>query len=350
MTARKMTWVVFKKFQSIAVKGPMFLPILLSTASAQTPEYYGAYARDAGRLVQLEQDVKKVNRLDFTPDVTFIIYDKWIAQPGGRPLNQAIVIKRQFFVRNHVLTNPFSPFQQSAPPVKPLNGWGAEEFEGPLQILLKPFKEQIEAVEAVPRERLSAGVYSLIVPGASFTFSVKFTEIRTDDHCVDMYADSIGAILGARSFRRCGSAGTTQAGSKPSDPRADPRFASLVVEGRRSAEARNWKAAEAAYRKLLELDPENFEAHANLGASYLALGLYQSSIFHGQKAMNLRPDEPNPYYNMACTYAKMGEIAKAIALLTQAVAKGFKDFDWMRRDPDLESIRNEPGFKSLGQR
>jgi hypothetical protein len=37
----------------------------------------------------------------------------------------------------------------------------------------------------------------------------------------------------------------------------------------------------------------------------------------------------------------------ALALLKQAVAKGFKDFDWMKRDPDLESIRNDPRFQSL---
>jgi hypothetical protein len=43
----------------------------------------------------------------------------------------------------------------------------------------------------------------------------------------------------------------------------------------------------------------------------------------------------------------MGETDRAIALLKQAVAKGFKDFDWMRRDADLESIRKDQRFVSL---
>lgn len=46
-------------------------------------------------------------------------------------------------------------------------------------------------------------------------------------------------------------------------------------------------------------------------------------------------------------YARMGEAEEAITLLKQAVAKGFKDLGWMRKDPDLESIRNDPPFKSL---
>lgn len=32
----------------------------------------------------------------------------------------------------------------------------------------------------------------------------------------------------------------------------------------------------------------------------------------------------------------------------QAVAKGFKDFEWMRKDPDLQSTREDPRFKALG--
>jgi hypothetical protein len=37
------------------------------------------------------------------------------------------------------------------------------------------------------------------------------------------------------------------------------------------------------------------------------------------------------------------------ALLEQARAKGFNDFEWMKRDPDLESIRTDPRFQSLSR-
>lgn len=63
--------------------------------------------------------------------------------------------------------------------------------------------------------------------------------------------------------------------------------------------------------------------------------------------MNLRPDDYRPYYNMACTYARMGDTERAIALLKQAIAKGFKDFEFMRSGPGLESIRHDSRFKSL---
>jgi hypothetical protein len=112
----------------------------------------------------------------------------------------------------------------------------------------------------------------------------------------------------------------------------------------------NYQEEEKRYRDALERDSDKFEAHANLGRIYLRLQDFEKSIYHHRQAMNLRPDDPNAYYNTACTYAKTGETEKAIALLKQSVAKGFKDFDRMRKDSDLESIRNEPGFKSLVER
>jgi hypothetical protein len=37
----------------------------------------------------------------------------------------------------------------------------------------------------------------------------------------------------------------------------------------------------------------------------------------------------------------------AVALLEHASARGFNDFEWMKRDPDVESIRNDPRFQRL---
>ncbi len=38
---------------------------------------------------------------------------------------------------------------------------------------------------------------------------------------------------------------------------------------------------------------------------------------------------------------------KAIEMLEKAVEAGFTDLDHMRKDPDLDPIRNHPGFKEI---
>jgi hypothetical protein len=53
------------------------------------------------------------------------------------------------------------------------------------------------------------------------------------------------------------------------------------------------------------------------------------------------------HYNIACLHATSGRKADAVAALARAVEFGFREFDWMTRDRDLESIRGEEGYKKI---
>jgi HEAT repeat protein len=53
------------------------------------------------------------------------------------------------------------------------------------------------------------------------------------------------------------------------------------------------------------------------------------------------------YYNLACNSAKAGDRAKAVEWLEKAVRAGFIDRPWIKKDGDLDSIREEPGYKKL---
>jgi HEAT repeat protein len=53
------------------------------------------------------------------------------------------------------------------------------------------------------------------------------------------------------------------------------------------------------------------------------------------------------YYNLACNSAKAGDKAKAVDWLEKAVKAGFVDRAWIRKDGDLDGIRDEPGYKKL---
>ena len=53
------------------------------------------------------------------------------------------------------------------------------------------------------------------------------------------------------------------------------------------------------------------------------------------------------YYNLACNSAKAGDRAKAVEWLEKAIKAGFIDRAWIRKDGDLDSIREEPGYKKL---
>ena len=63
--------------------------------------------------------------------------------------------------------------------------------------------------------------------------------------------------------------------------------------------------------------------------------------------MTLRPTDPTLHYNCACTYAKLGMKADAMDSLRKAWDLGYRDTVWVRRDPDLATLHDEPEFDRL---
>ena len=53
------------------------------------------------------------------------------------------------------------------------------------------------------------------------------------------------------------------------------------------------------------------------------------------------------YYDQACCYAMVGQKKKALAALEQSVLLGYKDYNYMKSDNDLQSLRKEKKYLSL---
>jgi HEAT repeat protein len=51
------------------------------------------------------------------------------------------------------------------------------------------------------------------------------------------------------------------------------------------------------------------------------------------------------HYNLACALSLAGKKAEAVESLKQAAELGYRDADWIRRDRDLDAIREEPGYR-----
>ncbi|MBI4913538.1 MAG: transglutaminase domain-containing protein [Acidobacteria bacterium] len=62
----------------------------------------------------------------------------------------------------------------------------------------------------------------------------------------------------------------------------------------------------------------------------------------------LSPDvRAGVHYNMACAAALLGRTGEALACLGEAVGSGFGNWANLSTDPDLDSLRKEPGFRWL---
>ncbi len=93
--------------------------------------------------------------------------------------------------------------------------------------------------------------------------------------------------------------------------------------------------------------PEDVRARILLAARCAQTGNAREASQHLEMAVAMRPNDPNTLYNAACTYGVLGMKAESLAMLRRAIEGGFTDFEWISRDSDLSSLRDEPGFKRL---
>ena len=66
-----------------------------------------------------------------------------------------------------------------------------------------------------------------------------------------------------------------------------------------------------------------------------------------KKLIALQPDNAATYYNVAVLYALQNNVSESLAWLNKAIAKGYDNWDLIKTDKDLESIRNSEGYREL---
>lgn len=101
------------------------------------------------------------------------------------------------------------------------------------------------------------------------------------------------------------------------------------------------------YEKYLSQHPDDARAHMYFATDLVQIGKIDQAKSEAKKALELSPGDPLMLYNAACFYAQLGEKRLAIDSLKNAIAIGYAEFEWLKRDTDLESIRNEPEFVEM---
>ncbi|MFP6762941.1 MAG: HEAT repeat domain-containing protein, partial [Planctomycetaceae bacterium] len=120
------------------------------------------------------------------------------------------------------------------------------------------------------------------------------------------------------------------------------------------------------YRKLVELEPDNSTTWTGLGLVLIRLGKIQAGIRHGEDIRSKFTGQNIFHYNMACIYGRSIEVLRekpeltekdrqqiegwqkqAMSDLRASVEKGFKDLGWLQEDPDLDSLRELPDYKTF---
>jgi len=116
----------------------------------------------------------------------------------------------------------------------------------------------------------------------------------------------------------------------------------------------NKERAAEAYRHALELatrqmefNPDDPRAATMRAVSLCRAGQPEEGLHWAEQALAIDPGDAGVRYNVACLYALEGEKDRAFECLEEAVRAGFGNRAWIEKDPDLESLRDDPRFTAL---
>lgn len=110
----------------------------------------------------------------------------------------------------------------------------------------------------------------------------------------------------------------------------------------------------AVLRKLLEIYPRYLSQHPDdtyrrmaFAVALALVGRVEEAKQEGTQALELSAGDPVMMYYGACLYARLQEKQLAIEWLRNTIAAGYENYEWIKRDPDFENIRNEPEYIEL---
>lgn len=135
------------------------------------------------------------------------------------------------------------------------------------------------------------------------------------------------------------------------DPlRTDPRFTALKAKARAARSGRSadkCRAAVVRYDQLAGRGSKDGRALFDNGQDLLSCGELDRAARTFMAAAEAGRREGTALYNAACARALESRNAEALDLLERAVAAGYDGTGHLRRDDDLDSLRDEPRFARI---
>lgn len=98
---------------------------------------------------------------------------------------------------------------------------------------------------------------------------------------------------------------------------------------------------------LVRREPDYVDALQLLGDHYTQRGRYAEGLKVDEHLARLRPDDELVFYNLACSYSLTEQYDRAALALEKALSLGYRDFDWLAKDPDLHKLRQQPVYHGI---
>ena len=100
----------------------------------------------------------------------------------------------------------------------------------------------------------------------------------------------------------------------------------------------------------LKGDEDNFDVLFELGNAYTRVGRYEDGLRVDRKLTRLQPKNPIAHYNFSCSLSLLGRIDEALEELEKSFRLGYREYNHIVSDPDLDNVRRDRRFNELIER
>lgn len=101
------------------------------------------------------------------------------------------------------------------------------------------------------------------------------------------------------------------------------------------------------FRRILQRHPEHLDVLRRQAQLLTGTGRRLEGLTCDRRLAALAPNDPEVRYHLACSLAAVGKSEEAIHTLIEAVELGYRDFDHLESDQDLESLHEHPLYQAL---
>ena len=102
------------------------------------------------------------------------------------------------------------------------------------------------------------------------------------------------------------------------------------------------------FRQAVKLNPGIAQMQNNLGIALLSEGYLAEALTQFETVLRLDPDfGAHVHYNIACIYSRQNRVDQSLAWLSEAIEKGYSNWDAIYQDPDLANSRSSPYFQTF---
>jgi tetratricopeptide (TPR) repeat protein len=118
-----------------------------------------------------------------------------------------------------------------------------------------------------------------------------------------------------------------------------------LQQGIQYASRRDYDNAIKEFTQAIKTYPPYAAAYANRGVAYMQQKKFNLAMDDFKRASEIDPKDAFVHYNLTCWYSQQRQLDRALVSLDTALTNGFKDYEALRRDPELGNLRAHPEWR-----